>query len=68
MTGFSEAMHVLGVRFTPKALMSRAKAGLLSPECILINLPGSSRGVEQNLRAFVPLFKHALKMAQGGGH
>ena len=68
MTGFSEAMHVLGVRFTPKALMSRAKAGLLSPNCILINLPGSSKGVEQNLKTFAPLFKHALKMAQGGGH
>ena len=68
MEGFSEAMHVLGIRFTPKALMSRAKAGLLSPNCILINLPGSSKGVEQNLKTFAPLFKHALKMAQGGGH
>lgn len=68
MTGFSEAMHILGVRFTPKALMSRAKAGLLSPECILLNLPGSSKGVEQNLKMFAPLLKHALKMAQGGGH
>ena len=68
MVGFSEAMHVLGVRFTPKALMSRAKAGLLSPDCILINLPGSTKGVEQNLRMFAPLIKHALKMARGGGH
>jgi cyclic pyranopterin phosphate synthase len=68
MVGFSEAMHILGIRFTPKAIMSRAKAGLLSPECILLNLPGSSKGVEQNLRMFSPLIKHALKMAQGGGH
>jgi len=68
MVGFSEAMHILGVRFTPKALMSRAKAGFLSEDCIVINLPGSTKGVEQNLKMFAPLIKHALKMAQGGGH
>ncbi|ADU96843.1 molybdenum cofactor biosynthesis protein C [Thermovibrio ammonificans HB-1] len=68
MVGFSEAMHLLGVRFTPKALMSRAKVGLLSPRCMVVNLPGSTKGVEQNLKMFAPLFKHALKMAAGGGH
>ncbi len=68
MVGFSEAMHVLGVRFTPKAIMSRAKVGLLSENCILLNLPGSTKGVEQNLKMFAPLIKHALKMAKGGGH
>jgi cyclic pyranopterin phosphate synthase len=68
MDGFSEAMHVLGVRFTPRAIMSRAKAGLISQNCILLNLPGSTKGVEQNLKMFLPLVKHALKMAQGGGH
>ncbi len=68
MVGFSEAMHILGVRFTPKALMSRAKAGFLNPDTIIINLPGSLRAVEQNLKMFLPLIKHALKMAKGGGH
>jgi molybdenum cofactor biosynthesis protein MoaC len=68
MVGFSEAMHILGIKFTPKALMSRAKAGLLSENCIVLNLPGSSKGVRQNLEMFLPLIKHALKMARGGGH
>ncbi|SMP04339.1 molybdenum cofactor biosynthesis protein MoaC [Desulfurobacterium pacificum] len=68
MVGFSEAMHILGVRFTPKALMSRAKAGIIDQNCIVINLPGSSKGVEQNLRTFAPLIKHALKMSAGGRH
>ncbi len=68
MVGFSEAMHILGIRFTPKALMSRAKAGILEPNCIVMNLPGSSKGVEENLRMFAPLIKHALKMSTGGGH
>jgi molybdopterin biosynthesis enzyme MoaB len=48
--------------------MSRAKVGLLSPQCMVVNLPGSTKGVEQNLKMFAPLFKHALKMAAGGGH
>ncbi len=68
MVGFSEAMHILGVRFTPKALMSRGKVGLIDENTIIMNLPGSSKGVEQNLKTFLPLVKHALKMAKGGGH
>jgi len=68
MVGFSEAMHILGIRFTPKALMSRAKAGLLSSDCVVLNLPGSSKAVRENLEMFLPLVKHALKMAKGGGH
>jgi molybdenum cofactor biosynthesis protein MoaC len=66
--GFEEAMRVLGVRFTPKAIMSRGKVGFLSPECLVVNLPGSRKAVEENLKMFAPLFKHALKMASGGGH
>ena len=66
--GFSEAMRVLGVRFTPKALMSRGIAGFLSQTCMLITLPGSTSGVEQNLKFLAPLIKHAIKMAGGGGH
>ena len=68
MVGFSEAMRILGVRFTPKALMSRAKVGFLNEDCIVINLPGSSKAVKQNLEMFLPLVKHALKMAKGEGH
>ncbi|WP_163328848.1 bifunctional molybdenum cofactor biosynthesis protein MoaC/MoaB [Desulfurobacterium thermolithotrophum] len=68
MVGFSEAMHTLGVRFTPKALMSRAKAGFLSENSIVLNLPGSTKGVKQNLEMLLPLVKHALKMAKGEGH
>jgi len=68
MVGFEEAMRVLGVKFTPKAIMSRGRAGFLSPDCMVINLPGSKKAVEQNLRSFAPLIKHAFKMARGGGH
>ncbi len=68
MVGFEEAMRILGVKFTPKAIMSRGRAGFINPECMVINLPGSTKAVEQNLRSFAPLLKHAFKMAQGGGH
>ena len=68
MVGFSEAMHVLGIRNTPKAIMSRAKAGVLKENCIVINLPGSTKGVRENLNMFAPLIKHALKMTRGEGH
>ncbi len=68
MVGFSEAMYIVGIRFTPRALMSRAKAGLLSKNCMILNLPGSAKAVKQYLQMFLPLMKHALKMAKGEGH
>ncbi len=48
--------------------MSRGVCGIINENCIVINLPGSSGGVKDNLNMIGGLIKHALKMARGEGH
>ncbi|MGC8650096.1 MAG: bifunctional molybdenum cofactor biosynthesis protein MoaC/MoaB [Hydrogenobaculum sp.] len=68
MVGFEEIMRVYGYRKVPKSIMSRAVCGIINENCIVINLPGSSGGVKDNLSMIGGLIKHALKMARGEGH
>jgi molybdenum cofactor biosynthesis protein MoaC len=65
MVGFSEAMRIEGIKFTPKSLLSRAIAGIMGDATLVINLPGSSGGVRDNINMLAPLLKHALRMAKG---
>ncbi len=63
--GFGEAMRVIGVKFTPKSLLSRGTAGIIGKDTLVINLPGSTGGVKDNLRMLAPMVKHAIRMARG---
>lgn len=65
MIGFEEAMRLVGIRFTPKSLLSRAVCGVAGKHTLIINLPGSVGGVRDNLRMIGPLLKHAIRMAKG---
>jgi molybdenum cofactor biosynthesis protein MoaC len=65
MIGFSEAMRIVGIKFTPKSLLSRAVCGIAGDHTLIINLPGSTGGVKDNLRMIAPLLKHAIRMAKG---
>ncbi len=65
MVGFGEAIRIVGIRFTPKSLLSRATAGIIGESTLIINLPGSTGGVRDNLRMLSPLLKHAIRMARG---
>ncbi len=65
MIGFSEAMRIVGIKFTPKSLLSRGVCGIIGKDTIVINLPGSTGGVKDNIRMIAPLIKHAIRMARG---
>lgn len=65
--GIMEAARSFGQRRTPYAMLSRGLAGQKGGT-IIINLPGSSRGVEESLDAIFPAVLHAYKMMGGGGH
>ncbi len=66
--GLSEATRIMGAKYTPRALLSRAKVGLIKEGVLLINLPGSEKGAIQTLSIIAPLLKHAIKMSKGGKH
>ncbi len=68
MIGFEEVMRVYGYRKLPRSIMSRAVCGVLNENCVIINLPGSTGGVKDNLTMIGGLIKHALKMARGESH
>lgn len=64
LPGFEQAMVNYSLTKTPHAVISRAVAGTLGLS-LLINLPGSPRGVRENLEVVLPALEHALKKLQG---
>lgn len=62
--GMAEAMRAESLLKTPHAMISRAMAGVRG-RCLIINLPGSPRGVKENLNVVLPALKHALAKLGG---
>lgn len=67
VSGITEAMRSFGQRRTPYAMLSRNVAGVRG-KTLIINLPGSSRGVEESMDVLFPGILHSMKMIRGGGH
>ncbi len=62
--GMAEAMRHASMTITPHAMISRAVAGIRG-RSLIINLPGSPRGVRENLAVILPALKHAIEKIQG---
>lgn len=65
--GIAEAMRVGSLAITPRAMLSRATAGIRA-KALIVNLPGSPKGATENLAFVVDSLSHGialLKSAEG---
>ena len=62
--GIPEAMRAASLTVTPRAMLSRAAAGIRGGT-LIVNLPGSPKAVRENLEAVLPALEHGLKMLSG---
>ena len=62
--GLAEAMRQESLRATPFAMLSRAVAGCRETT-LIINLPGSPKGVRECLGVILPVLPHAVDLVTG---
>jgi molybdenum cofactor synthesis domain-containing protein len=67
LPGIGEQMRAKGVLSTPRALLSRAVAGVRG-ETLIVNLPGSPKGAVESLDAVAELLPHAVDVLRGMRH
>ena len=64
--GIPEAMRAASMQITPRAMLSRAAAGIRG-RTLIVNLPGSPRAALENLEPVLPALRHGLTMLRGEG-
>ena len=62
--GIPEAMRCASMAVTPRAMLSRAAAGIRGGT-LIVNLPGSPKAAKENLESVLPPLDHGLQMLSG---
>ncbi|MFC2741369.1 MAG: molybdopterin-binding protein, partial [Selenomonas sp.] len=62
--GIAEAMRALSMQVTPRAMLSRAAAGICK-RTLIVNLPGSAKAVEECLGFVLPQLSHGIEILRG---
>jgi molybdenum cofactor synthesis domain-containing protein len=64
--GLAEAMRSATFGVNPHGMLSRGVAGIAG-DALVVNLPGSVKGVEESLAVVMPALGHALELLGGAG-
>lgn len=62
--GIPEAIRAYSMTITPRAMLSRAAAGIRK-STLIINLPGSPKAVRESLEYLIPVLEHGLEILTG---
>jgi len=62
--GLPEIMRSKSFAISPRAILSRAVAGIRG-KCLIVNLPGSPKAVRECLQIILPLLPHTLEILRG---
>src|SRR5436190_4679490 len=62
--GIAEAMRIETLKQTPMAMLSRGVCGVRSG-ALIVNLPGSPKGVRESFAVIAPVLKHAVALVVG---
>ena len=62
--GIAEAMRMETMKFNPKAMLSRGVCGIRN-HTLIINLPGSPKGVSECFEVLKPILQHAVNLLAG---
>ncbi|SDK60123.1 MogA/MoaB family molybdenum cofactor biosynthesis protein [Natronincola ferrireducens] len=62
--GIPEAIRMKSLSITPKAMLSRGVAGIRK-QTLIINLPGSPKGVRESLEVILPALSHGIGILKG---
>jgi molybdopterin adenylyltransferase len=65
--GLAEAMRMKTLEKTQFAILSRAVCGIRE-KCLIVNFPGSPKGVEECFAVIEPVLKHAIGQIAGNDH
>ncbi|GAA0878157.1 bifunctional molybdenum cofactor biosynthesis protein MoaC/MoaB [Algoriphagus jejuensis] len=64
--GIEEAIRSYGQSLTPHAMFSRSLAGMIG-DCLVLAIPGSTRGAGESLDAIFPQILHVFPVMKGSG-
>ncbi len=62
--GIPEAMRAYSMTITPKAMLSRAAAGIRK-QTLIVNMPGSPKAVKESLEYIIGPLRHGLEILLG---